>query len=189
MPYQRTAGLNFDPYARYAWAAPDRGFLAENYPAFYAGANQAPGTAGRLEFAKVRLPVPSSVTNILMYSQTLGSTLTAGQNFAALFTPARALVAQTADQAASWVGTTGLKTMALAGGPYSLSAGDYFVGFWHNGTTAPAWARNISNAIANVGTAAPAFLWGTADTGLTTTAPSTMGTQTAGNLTYWVALS
>lgn len=175
----------------YGWQAPDRGLLAQNCPyELTGGGNTAVATAGRLEFAKVRLPMAASVTNVVMNVQTVGVTLTAGQNFAALFSPAGALIGQTADQAAAWV-STGTKAMALAGGPYTCAAGNYFVGFWYNGTTAPAMLRmaSIGSAALSFGTASPNLLFGTADTGLTTTAPANMAAQTASTTPFWVALS
>jgi hypothetical protein len=143
-----------------------------------------------LEFAKVKLPVAASVTNIILWVQTAGGTLTAGQNFSALFNSAGTLIGQSPDQAAAWAGT-GLKTAALTGGPFVCTAGNYFVGFWYNGTTAPTMGRSGSagSVIYNAGTAAPNLICGSADTGLTTTAPSPMGAQTATASPWWVALS
>lgn len=179
-----------DPVTRYGWNASDRGLLASNGPVEMFTQNAVPGTAGRLEGARVRLPVAAPVTNIVLSCQTVGNTLTSGQCFAALWTPAGVLVAQTADQAASWV-STGVKTMALAGGPFSLPAGIYYAAWWYNGTTSPAWLRGPSTGAPtlNLGVSAPNLFWFTADTGLTTTAPSTLGAQTTSASAWWVGLS
>jgi len=126
-----------------------------------------------------------------MVVTTAGNTLTSGQCFASLFSPAKALLGSTADQSTPWV-STGIKTMAIAGGAQNLPAGDYYVGFWYNGTTGPTFLRTAPVAGAsslNSGLATPNLLWGTADTGLTTTAPNPMGAQTAAGNPWWVALS
>ena len=175
----------------YGFNAGDRtGILAESFQAQTATGGTATATAGRLELVKLKLLFPASVTNIIMGVVTVGNTLTAGQCFAALYTGAGALVGVTADQAAAWV-STGVKTMALASGPFTMAAGYCYVGFWYNGTTAPAMLRTggISSAIQNVGTATPNLLHGSADTGLTTTAPATFGAQTVQGTMWWAALS
>src|SRR4249919_4225763 len=128
MPYVRRIGT-VDPVARQTWQAPDRGWLAEAAPIHLTSTNAAAATAGRLELIKVKLPAAASVTNVLMYMTTAGSGLTSGQCFGALYTEAGARVGVSADQAASWAGSTGVKTMALASGPFSCAAGNYYVGF------------------------------------------------------------
>lgn len=174
--------------SRVNFFANDRGYIAESQPINYCNANTVMSTAGRMEFVKIRVSFASSVASIVMQLVTNGATLTSGQCFAALYSPARALVGVTADQAAAWVGGAGKLTMALTGGPFAVSAGDHFVGFWFNGTTGPAFARscNFSSGSTNGTLAAPNFLVGSADTGLTTTAPGTMGTQSA-NAPFWYA--
>lgn len=189
MPYDRKIGV-FDPYARYTWQAPDRGILAESFPIGLATTQSAPSTAGRLEFAKIRLVNPASVTNILMYAQTGGSVLTSGQCFAVLYDGAGNRVGVSTDRAVAWA-SAGLQTMALVSGPFACAAGNYFVGFWYNGTTSPSWARSggVAAAALNLGVSAPNFIVGNADTGLTTTSPATMGAQSSGGTWWWVGLS
>jgi len=180
------------PRQDYYLSPADWGLLAESMNGMLLVGTSVPATAGTLYFVKLRLLQPASVTNVLLFSGTVGSTLTSGQCFAALYTGAGAKVGVTADQQSSWQGSTGLKTMALASGPFSCAAGDYYVAWWHQGTTAPAWARgaSIGATQTNVGLAAPNFFTGTTnDTGLTTTAPLNLGTQTAGQQAYWAALT
>lgn len=177
--------------AQSLWAPADNGHLAWSFDpgVMGAGGTLAP-TAGRLEFVAVKLAAPATVTSIVMYVTVAGATLTAGRNFAALFSPAGALIGQTADQSTAWTSTT-TKTMALAGGPYALAAGTYRVGFWYTGTTAPTFLRASafgSPQLANLGLSSPNLRVGFADTGLTTTAPATMGTQTGDSTAWWVAL-
>lgn len=177
---------------RYTWDASDHGLLAATSPPHLCTGSTVMGTGGRIEFAKIRVPQPVSVTNIVMSLITAGATLTAGQCFAALYTGASALVGVTADQASAWgSGAPKNVTMALASGPFSLSAGNYYVAFWFNGTTGPTWARAgaIDASLVNIGTATPNLMFGSADTSITTTAPGTLGAQTVRSAAWWVGLS
>lgn len=174
---------------RYVPDPVDHGLLAWSSPATAISTGTVMPTAGLLSFVKIRVPVAISVTNIVMFCSTAGGTLTSGQCFAALYT-GTSLIAQTADQAVSWA-SSGLKTMALAAGPFTLAAGNHYAAFWFNGTTGPTWGRfgGLSFAQANVGTVTPTMMCGTADAAITTTAPPTMGAQTAAALEWWAAFS
>lgn len=187
-------GANQAPVGGYGlWTPADHGLLTWSMPdpSTTAPSSTAPTPAGTLHFARVHLPMAATVTYIEMYAVLAGSGLTSGQCFAALYTSAGVLVAQTVDQAAAWA-TAGRKQMQLASGPYSLAAADYYITFWYNGTTSPAWARSANSAagLANWGLSAPNLRFGTTnDTGKTTLAPTPLGTQTAGQITWAVALS
>jgi hypothetical protein len=189
MAYTRKPGPS-DPYARYFPTPGDRGYLAETMPGYAIASSSIPSVAGRLEFARLKVPIGVPVTNIVMHVVTAGSTLTSGQCFAVLFDAACNKIGVTADQATAWA-SGGTKTMALASGPFQVSTPYAFVGFWYNGTTSPAWARggSISAAPANGTQVSPNLWFGTADTGLTTTAPAKMAGQAAGSATWWVALN
>ena len=178
-----------DTYARYGWTAANRGFLAENYPVRLATGASVVATAGRVEITKIGLPVGASVTNIILAVTVAGNTLTAGQCFASLYTGAGVLIGTSADQAASWV-STGLKTIALASGPFACVAGNYYIAYWFNGTTGPTLARASGNGSVfhNAGFSSPNFLWATADTSITTTPPATLGAQTGSIVPTWAAL-
>lgn len=167
----------------------DHGLLAWNYDVSAAnGSNTALATAGTLYVQKVFIPANMSVTNIVIYLAAAGSSLTAGQCFASLY-QGGTLIGTTADQAASWA-STGVKTMALAGGPFSVTAGSAYVALWFNGTTGPAPYRASGTSLfMNIGLSAATSRWGTADTGRTTTAPGTLGTVAAAGVAYWAALS
>jgi hypothetical protein len=111
--------------------------------------------------------------------------------FGALYTAAGALVGQTADMSTAWQ-SSGLQTMPLVGGPYNVAAGDYYVGLWYNGTTAPTINRSGHGFAApqtNLGQSAAQYNAAFANTGLTTTAPATIGAKTSGVLHFWVAIS
>lgn len=150
------------------------------------------GAAGTLHLARLKV-TGSVVTNILFHFTAGGTTLTAGQCFAALYNDAGALLgagAVTADQSTNWVGG-GAKTCALTT-PQAVTPGaTYKVAWWWNGTTQPTMTRGLNSAaaITNVNLTAPNFRFGTADTGLTTTAPANIGTQTGGITAWWVGVS
>jgi hypothetical protein len=174
------------------WLPADNAQLAWTFdPGVMAADGTLAPTAGRLEFAAIKLADPATVTNIVMYVTVAGETLTTDRNFAALFGPTGTLIGQSADQSVAWTTTT-TKTMALDGGPYAVAAGTYRVGFWYTGTTAPTFLRSSafgSTQLSNLGLASPDLRMGFADTGLTATAPATMGVQTSDSTAWWAALS
>jgi hypothetical protein len=112
--------------------------------------------SGTVFSARVKLFVPSSVTNILVNIATAGSGLTANQCFAGIYNSSGTRVAVTADQSGSWVGN-GAKIMAISGGPVTLEPGVYYIAVVANGTTTPQfYCTNIGPSITNMGqTTAP----------------------------------
>jgi len=183
----------YTPSASAVWGPADQGLIAWNYDtAMTGGGSAALATAGTLYVQAVKLPAAASVTNILAELIVNGATLTSGQCFAALYQGAGgALLGTTADQSTAWgAGAPSLITMPIAGGPVTAAAGTLYVALWFNGTTGPTFYRaSATTSFINAGKAAAASRWGTADTGKTTTAPSTLGTISAAANTYWVALS
>lgn len=147
-------------------------------------------TAGRLELARVRASGPL-VTNILLAVTVAGATLTAGRNLIGLFTDAGALLATSVDQATNWQ-STGLRTCALTA-PQAVTPGAFYrVGLFATGSTLPTLARGsvaVSGAALNPGMAAPTLRYSTADTGLTTALPASLGAQTAAATAWWLGLS
>jgi hypothetical protein len=177
------------------WGPADQGLIAWNYdgPAGPSSGSTALATAGTMYVMAVKLAQAASITNIVTVLIANGGTLTSGQCFAALYQGAGgALLGQTADQATAWgSGATKALTMAISGGPVAAAAGTLYVAFWFNGTTGPSFYRtNATAPIFNIGLAATAARWGAANTGITTTAPGTLGTVNAGGIAaYWVGLS
>jgi hypothetical protein len=174
----------------YEWRSSDHGFFGETIPIRQAVTNAIMGTAGRVEGGRIKLPLAASVTNIVYGVVTGGATLTAGQCFASLHTSAGVLIAQSVDQAANMAGT-GLINATLAGGPFALSAGEYYAVLWFNGTTGPTLARaSASNAtFPNANRSSPNLLTFTANTSITTTAPGTLAAQNAITNVWWLGLS
>jgi hypothetical protein len=169
--------------------ATDHGLVAWTFDPAGVQAGTVQPTAGLAQVVRVRA-LSTTVTNILLHLTAGGSVLTAGQCFAALYTDAGVLLASTADQASNW-GSGGLKTCTLTA-PQTVTLNAWYrVLWWFQGTTGPTISRgvNSSSAIVNVGMTVPTVRYSTANTGLTTAAPGTIGTQTGGATAWWVGLS
>lgn len=169
----------------------DHGLLSWNYDPAMCGAGSTGSTAGTVYLMKIKIVNRSTVvTNILMSVTAAGATLTAGQNFAGLYSSSGTLLSATADQSAVW-NSTGLKTMALSA-PQTLAVGTYYVAFVSNGTTPPSFMRgaDISASGVNAGLTVSTgrFLTGpTAQTSLP--ASITMGSNSTVQTARWVALT
>jgi hypothetical protein len=155
-------------------------------------------TAGKFYVMKVPVPESISVTNVSYYVQTIGATLTSGQNFVGLLTSLGALIGTSADQTTNF-GATGLKTAALTGGPFAITGGPsvyVWVVFLANGTTTPKFAATGSSAnpdgdAMNAGltaSTARAANQGTAQTALASIA-GTVGSNLKFQLLYWAGLT
>lgn len=170
----------------------DFGYLAWNFPLWAVGGSQTVSTAGTVRVMKIYIPVATTITTITMWSintSGAGVGLTSGQNFAGLFNSSKTLLSATADQTTLW-GTSGKYDMNLTT-PQSVTPGYYYVGIFWNGTTSPTWVRMPQNytGLANGKQSGANSLCANADTGRTTSFPSTLGTLTATDNMYWVGLS
>lgn len=172
----------------------DHGYLSWSTPIYAAQLTSlmsVEAAAGTLRLSRNRRVAAGPVTNLVTYVTTAGSGLTSGQCFGALYDASGNLLGSTADQSVAWA-SGGLKSMALAGGPVTVPAGDYYVGLWYNGTTAPTLLRaglGIAPSQINANQSAGNYDVAFANTGLTTTAPNPFGATTAGSLLWWTALS
>jgi len=171
----------------YNFVPSNQNLLSWSYDPVFAANSTVLTTAGTVYLVKVHLPTAVNITNIVMQVVTAGATLTSGQCFAGIYKNGT-LLGSTADQSTSW-NSTGTKTMAISGGSIAVSAGDVYVAFYYNGTTAPAFARSANTSAINAGLAASAARYASADTARTTSLPSTLGTMTALSISYWVGLS
>ena len=171
------------------WAPDQLAYVAMAYDPLLCTTQTALGANGTVYVTKLWVPV-GTITNIVCVVGTAGATLTANQCYAALYNDSKAFVDKTANQATAWT-STGLKTMALGGGAYSNTTARYmYVVFWANGTTRPAFIRAPGgNAAINGALSAANARWASANTGITTTEPATLGTFTATAVPYWAALS
>ena len=174
-------------HGRTGFTGVDLGYIAQNFDLIYCGSvGTILPTAGTVNVLALHLADAASVTNVLLYVTAAGSVLTSGQCFAGLF-QGGTLIGATATQHTAWQ-STGLKTMALASGPFAVAAGTVYVALFANGTTMPMFA-NAGAFVVNGALAATASRFGTADTGRTTTFAGTLGTIAAGPASYWAAVS
>jgi hypothetical protein len=174
-------------HPRERWTPADHALLTWPYDPSLTPTSTAIPTAGLVYVTRVHLSVAANITNIITHVGTAGNTLTSGQCFAGLY-QAGVLLGATADQSTAWA-STGVKTMAVAGGPVAAAAGDVLIAFFFNGTTGPALPRSADRALANIGLSAANSRYATADAAQTTAFQGTLGTLTASTLTYWLALS
>jgi hypothetical protein len=167
------------------------GYVEWNYDPVIGGTGTAP-TSGTVYVMKVSAQSGGSVSNIVLtITSSAGVSLTAGQNFAALYDSTGARVGVTADQSSAWT-SNGLKTMALVGGPFTLRAGsDYYVALLSNGTTTASFMRSGTNLTApNANQANALQRFSTNGTGTSLPSSLTLSSNTGtGAATFWVALS
>ena len=173
------------------FTAADAGYLAWNYDAGVVSSASTP-TTNVVNLVRINIRQAISVTNVVIGVTTAGSGLTSGQNFAGLYSSAGTLIGTSADQTTAW-GTAGVKSAALAGGPFAVAAGFVWVAIVSNtGTSTPNIFRSASgNAAAmNTGFAVATARW--ASNGTATTALAGTITPASNTLTgtgYWAALS
>lgn len=151
-------------------------------------------TTGSLYMARVRVTAGFVCSTSYFNVATLGTTLTAGQNFIALYDAAGTQVAISADQTANW-GTTGFKATPWVSSA-SLSPGYYYVTLLTNGATGISVTRGVStgaSAILSPNFTNATLRWSTGGTGLTglTAMPGsiTMANRGQSSTATWVALS
>lgn len=166
------------------------GYLAWNFNPLGTAAGTVVPTDGTIYVMELYATSPISVSNIHMYVSAVGVGLVAGQNFVGLYDKNKNLLGATADQSAVWTSAY-LKTMAIAGGPITVSAGTFYVAFFTNGTTRPSFLRAAATNVhtANGRLTGDSSNFATANIGRTTSLPAVLGAFTAVHLTYWAAVS
>jgi hypothetical protein len=167
--------ININPASDADWRPVDQGYVTWSMdPAF--ASNVSALTAGVMTLIKVPIRAKTGTTvlvsNIELGINSGGVTLTAGQNFAALYNSAGTRLALTADQSAVWT-SAGHKTMALTVAQ-NLTSGYYWIAVLANGATTPQILRatNATAASANSKTTAATTRFGSFGAGLTATPAS-----------------
>jgi hypothetical protein len=170
------------------WQASDSGLISWTYDGAYATSNTAL-TTGVIIFAKLKVAMGATLTNILFYvQQSPGVGLTSGQSGAALFDVTGATQLAVTGDLSGTLGTTGLKTVPW-GTPYVAAAAIYTVAVWSN------WTGGTTLQLERAGTTAPtngaltgsSARYGTAQT--VTAPPSSLTGMTAAQIAWWFALS
>lgn len=175
------------------WVPKDNGLIAASIdPAVISGSGTQPA-AGVMQVARLWVPGGKPISNIHLNLTAAGATLTSGQCKAALFLEDGTWVKSTGDLSSDWAtiaGSTNAKTHPLTSSYTPTEDGYVIVGWWGNGTTMPTFLRGVqATGAANTGIGSSPYRFATADTGLTTAAPGTLGAQTPINTAYVVALS
>jgi hypothetical protein len=144
-------------------------------------------TSGTLHLTKVPVTEGFTLNAIHARINTAGSSLTAGQCFAAVYDSSGTRVAVTADQSGVW-NSAGDKAMNVVT-PVALSAGFYWVALLANGTTPPVFFSMAANNMVNTGcTAATARSGNAAGTHTTTPASITPASISIGSRVYGIGL-
>lgn len=169
------------------------GYQAWSWDVALTGSTGSVTTAGLQQL--VRIPVPQTIvaTNVDVICSTLGATV--ANCFVGLHTSAGVLIGTSADQSTAFQ-STGLKSSALVGGPFTIPGGpDQFVwGAFLCGSagTMPSLLRVLANssvAQENANLSAANFRICTNGTGLTALATFTPSANSATvGLGYWVAI-
>jgi hypothetical protein len=129
------------------FSASAMGIVAWNYPSLWANNASPAVTSGTIYLLQIPLLGQSiTVTNVLVGVYTAGSSLTASECWAGLYDNSGNEIGITAQQATSWE-SAGLKTMALASGPYPGTWPAVWVALVSNGTTNPQFARGAGSGV------------------------------------------
>ena len=168
-----------------AWYAIDHGLLSWTLDPAHASGTFTLATGGTVYLAQLKV-VDRVVSNLVYQVTTAGATLTSGQCFAGLYQNG-VLIGTSADQSGVW-NSTGVKTTALVA-PVTPLEGAVYAAFVFNGTTGPTLSSGATVAGVNAGIAATASRFGTANTGVTTALPATLGTVSALSASPFVAVS
>ncbi|HUS25986.1 MAG TPA: hypothetical protein VMY99_01400 [Nevskiaceae bacterium] len=173
--------MSFNP----AWLPSDYNLVSWSFdPAMVTSSNQ-PSAVGTAQVARIKIPTATSLTKVYMY---LTGTAGAGLSnaYVALYQNG-SLLRQSSDQASSWQ-STGHKNITITS--TSVAAGYLDFVFWiGSATTLPSFARSVNLGVANGGLTGSNLRFATADTGLTSSAPGTLGSKTATSIAWWVAVS
>lgn len=153
--------------------------------------------AATMYFCRISLRAAMTVTNVCLYMNTVGNTLT--NSFVALYKSDGTKLGQSADQSTAWGagGTTGPLTIALTAPvavPAPASTNDFVWAVIYVGaaTTLPTFGRGLtsSSALINLGTSTSRRRYGSAALASTTTLTSvTPSSMAQASTSYWMALS
>lgn len=149
----------------------DNGLIAWTFDALLSQGNNIIPAAGTLQLVKIYVPTTALITNIITQVTVAGVTLTSGQCFAGIYQglATGSLLGTTADLSTIWQ-STGHKIMALSPSPITLSAGNYYIGLFANGTTLPKFQGPALNNEVNWGMTPAQFASGQGS--LTTSLPA-----------------
>lgn len=167
----------------------DAGVASCNFdPALCAG-DVAPSASGTLHVMRLRTARQITVAYLCVILGTAGATFTSGQSKMALYSSGKALLGTTDDLATTWDGPAWTVTKAALGTPASVPAGAFYVTLWVNAATRPKFAYALGSSLSNGLLSVANSRFVTADTGLTTTAPASLGAFSASNVDFWAGVT
>lgn len=169
----------------YGARAADNGLISWAYD-IVAAANNTALTAGVVYLVRVTVPAATTITNVVMFVNTAGVTLS--NCYVALFDTSGTRLGVSADRSTAWQ-SSGTKVNPLTS-PVSVTAGSYYAAMLANGTTPPTVQRGVSASSVNLSLAAPNLRFAQSGTGQTAIPASiTMGSTTGNSNSWWMALS
>lgn len=161
--------------------------ISESIPRVLAGVNLSALTSGTLFMQSVYLRAGQRIANITFCSGTTAAGTPTNQFFA-LYSASRVLLAQTANATTTaWTANT-VVTRALTASYTVPTTGLYYVGIMVAATTVPSLVGMTAAGNAAVRSAAP-ILSGNSSTGLTTALPDPAAAITGGVNAVWTALT
>lgn len=185
------AGNDARILAAYNYGPALQNFVAWNYdPMFLVATGASAVTSGTIYLHRIYLPAGVTISNIALYVNTAGGTLTAGQNFAGIYNSSGARVAVTADQSGVW-NSTGYKSAALTASYTPATSGFHYVATLAVGTTGPVFGQvgSAAQAIYNANTSAGTWRHASDGTSQTSLPSSiTLGTTISSAQNIWSAL-
>lgn len=183
--------------APYAPGASDAGAIAWTADPMYAWQLAGRIVTGVLHIMAVYVKSSVTTNNGIVAVGNAGSSINAGQAFAALYNAAGTRVAVTAAQDTTW-NSVGLKVMPWAS-PAALTPGLYWIGLIAAGATLPTFLSSVASApgqtyvdMVNFGTTVSTLRYGVNGSGLTA-APASItpasNTKPTTAWPYWAAIS
>lgn len=161
------------------------GFKAWNYDPQFLVSSTNTLTLGTMYVMK--LYAGQALTLTKGWVRNASNAVTPTHFYGALYSSAGALLAQSSDSV-SQLGSGGPKFFTFSS--TAVSAGVFYFGFWLTAAGSMDMAAlNDLNGYGNTNLAAGSYRFSTADTGLSTTAPSTIGTMTSAVKPIWCAVS
>jgi len=174
------------------FAPVDLGFLTWSFDPGNTIVGQSALTSGTVHMFRMDIRKQTTISNIVIGIQTVGSGLTVGQCLAGIYDSTGTLLRSTGDQSIAWT-SLGVITMPLTAA-LPLNPGTYHVALLSNGGTPPSLARGAGattvGPILNAGTTVSTARWGNGPTGQTSLPASVnMATRTYGPTAWWGALN
>jgi hypothetical protein len=181
-------GGSINTPANYEFLPGDQSYIGWSYDPT-AAANSSQPTAGQPVLVKVRSTLTTTVSNICLNVNTLGSGFTASASYVAIYTMAGSLLGQSSDLAGV-LNSTGAKAIPLTSSVSVTGNTFYYVYIVINATTMPALNRAGNLGVLNQNLGPGTYRFATLGSGITAPPASlTLASSAALSTSYWMALS